>query len=97
MLDRRQSKTFSTIKIREPQAYSMNQVFIKMDVTRTFCWRKKKNPCTGSLLALFGVLRTKTVIFPGRDLNSGEISKEKYGSHMSDSCDERRVLSTLQE
>lgn len=75
----------------------INQVFIKMDTTRTFCWRKKKNPRTRSLLALFGVPRTKTVIFPGRDLNSGEISIEKYGSHMGDFCDERQVLSTLQE
>lgn len=97
MLDRGQSKTCSTIKIREPQAYVMNQVFVKMDTTRTFCWRKKKNPHTRSILALFGVLRTKTVILPGRDLNSGEISVEKYGSHMADSCDERQVLSTPQE
>lgn len=97
MLDRGQSKTCSTINIREPQAYLVNQVFIKMDMTRTFCWRKKKNPCTRSLLTLCGILRTKTVIFLGSDLNSGENSVEGYGLHMGDSCDERRVLSTLQE
>lgn len=82
MLDRGQSKTCSTIKFREPQAYLVNQVFIKMDMTRTFCWRKKKNPCTKPI---YWHSKNKS-----SDLSRGDLQQwwdfpaEEYGLHMGD-------------